>query len=228
MHLPRARIPGWRVHARTIVTTDVTFDLLSRWRAGDRDALGDLLGRDLEWIRAFVHRRLGNAPVRKFGDTDDFVQEAAVRVLREGPRFVLADREQFRVLMATIVLNVIRGQHRALRTLKRTTTREQAVGTDSVLMLDAPQRDVARPDEHAARAEQQEWLRLGFLLLDPADQEVIDLHWQGKSDAEIGAAVGAVANTARMRRQRALTRLMQVVLEVKAGRLDRVLEDATA
>ena len=203
---------------------DVTFDLLSRWRAGDREALGVLLSRDLEWIRSFVHRRLGNAPARKFGDTDDFVQEAAMRVLREGPRFVLADRGQFRVLLATIVLNVIRGQHRALHALKRTARRELPIGTDSVLMLDPPHRAQQPPDERAAEAEQEEWLRLGFLLLDADDQQLIDLHWQGKTDAEIGEVVGVVANTARMRRQRAMGRLAETVLDVKAGRIDRVLE----
>ncbi len=203
---------------------DVTFDLLSRWRAGDREALGVLLSRDLEWIRGFVHRRLGNAPARKFGDTDDFVQEAAMRVLREGPRFVLADRGQFRVLLATIVLNVIRGQHRALHALKRTARRELPIGTDSVLMLDPPHRAQQPPDERAAQAEQEEWLRLGFLLLDADDQQLIDLHWQGKTDAEIGEVVGAVANTARMRRQRAMGRLAETVLDVKAGRIDRVLD----
>jgi RNA polymerase sigma factor (sigma-70 family) len=205
------------------MNADVTFDLLSRWHAGDRDALGVLLQRDLEWIRAFVHKRLGSSPARKFGDTDDYVQEAAVRVLHEGPRFVLADREQFRVLLATIVLNVIRGQYRALHTLKRAAGREQPLSTDSVLMLDAPQRREVPPDEKAAAAEQEEWLRLGFLLLDADDQQLIDLHWQGKTDAEIGAVVDAVANTARMRRQRAMARLAQTVLEIKAGRLNGVL-----
>lgn len=202
---------------------DLTFDLLSRWRSGDRDALAALLDRDLEWIRAFVHRRLGNAPARKFGDTEDFVQEAALRVLKEGPRFVLADREQFRALLATIVLNVIRGQHRALHTLKRSAQREQSIGSDSVLMLDAAYRASGRPDEQAAQAEQQEWLRLAYLLLDPDDQQLIDMHWQGKTDAEIGEVVGAVANTARMRRQRAMARLAQIVLDVKAGRVERVV-----
>lgn len=204
---------------------DATFDLLSRWRSGDAHALGELLARDLDWIRAFVHRRLGQGAARRFGDTDDFVQEAAVRVLREGPRFVLADREQFRVLLATIVLNVIRGQHRALHALKRTKQREQPLGSDTMLLLDPPREGVPRPEEGAAQAEQEEWLRLGFLLLDPADQELIDLHWQGRTDAEIGAAVGAVANTARMRRTRAMARLARVVLDVKAGRLERALAE---
>ena len=200
-----------------------TYDLLSRWRAGDADALGRLLARDMEWIRAFVHRRLGHAPARRFGDTDDFVQEAVVRMLREGPRFVLGDRDQFRTLLATIALNVIRSRHRALQTLKRTAARERPLGTDSVLLLDRPQAMPPAPDEQAALAEQEEWLRLGFLLLEPQDQEVIDLHWQGKTDADIGAAVGASDNTARMRRQRATQRLTRLVLDLKAGRLRDVL-----
>jgi RNA polymerase sigma factor (sigma-70 family) len=200
---------------------DATFDLLTRWRAGDREALATLLARDLEWIRAFVHRRLGQAPARGFGDTDDFVQEACVRVLREAPRFVLADRDQFRVLLATIALNVIRSQHRALTALKRSAGPARA--SETVLSLDAPRGAVADPADQAAQAEQEEWLRLAFLLLDPADQEVIALHWEGKTDAEIGTAVGAVANTARMRRNRATARLAQLVLDLKSGQVARAL-----
>ena len=88
-------------------------------------------------------------------------------------------------------------------------------------MLDQAHRASPPPDEQAAAAEQEEWLRLGFLLLEADDQQVIDLHWQGKSDAEIGQEVGAVANTARMRRQRAMGRLAQVVLELKSGHSPR-------
>jgi RNA polymerase sigma factor (sigma-70 family) len=146
-----------------------------------------------------------------------------VRLLKDGPRFVLGDRDQFRALLATIALNVIRSHHRALHALKRTLAREQAPGTDSVLVLDQPEARQPPPDEQAALAEQEEWLRLAFLLLDPDDQEVIDLHWQGKTDAEIGAVVQAADNTARMRRQRATTRLTKLVLDLKAGRLAQVL-----
>lgn len=217
---------GWRYHRDVAQGDDMTFDLLGRWRTGDGDALQALLARDLEWIRSFISRHLGGR-LRSFGDTDDFVQELAMRVLRDGPRFVLGSRDQFRALLATIVLNVIRSQNRALNTLKRDAERVRSVGTDTVLYLDPPQRTVERPDQKAELAEQEEWLRLGFLLLSPEDQEVIDLHWQGKTDAEIGAAVGAVANTARMRRERATTRLARTVLKLKAGHLQQVL-DASA
>lgn len=202
-----------------------TYDLLTRWRAGDPDALGRLLDRDLEWIRSFVHRRLGQTPARRFGDTDDYVQEAVVRLLRDGPRFVLADRDQFRALLSTIALNTIRSSHRAQHTQKRAVAREQPLGTDTVLLLDRPHAMPAPPDEQAALAEQEEWLRLGFLLLDGGDQQVIDLHWQGRTDAEIGAELGTSDNTARMRRQRATGRLTRLVLELKAGRLKEVLAE---
>lgn len=204
---------------------DTTFDLLGRWRTGDGDALQALLARDLEWIRAFISRHLGGR-LRSFGDTDDFVQELALRVLRDGPRFVLGSRDQFRALLATIVLNVIRSQNRALNTLKRDAERVRSVGTDTVLYLDPPQRAVVRPDEKAELAEQAEWLRLGFLLLSVEDQEVIDLHWQGMTDGEVGEKLGVVANTARMRRERATTRLAKVVLKLKAGQVAQVLEES--
>ena len=67
---------------RGVMTADEpqTIELLDRWRAGDNEALSDLLARDMEWIRRFVHGKLGHN-LRKFGDTGDFVQEAVVRVL---------------------------------------------------------------------------------------------------------------------------------------------------
>jgi RNA polymerase sigma-70 factor (ECF subfamily) len=199
-----------------------TFDLLERWRAGDPEALDRLLARDLDWLRAVVHRRLGTG-LRKLGDTDDFVQEAALRVLRSGPRFVIADREQFRALLATIVINVIRNGQRDLHALRRTPQREQPLPSDTVLYLDPPHRAVGRPDQAAANAEQREWLRLGLLLLEPDDQQVLDRHWQGLADREIGAALGIAENAARMRRARATARLGQVVLKLKAGRVADVV-----
>ena len=83
-----------------------TFDLLERWRTGDVDALGILLDRDIEWIRSYVRRHLGEH-LRFGADTDDFVQEASLAVLKYGPRFVIENRSHFRGLLAKITLNVL-------------------------------------------------------------------------------------------------------------------------
>lgn len=193
-----------------------TFDLLGRWRSGDRDALNTLLHRDLDWIRQRVHQQLGQG-LRRAGDTEDFVQEAAMVVLRDGPRFVLSSRQQFRALLAKIITNVLRGQSRRLHALKRATEREEPLPGDSVLDLDAPRQAGPRPDEAAAHAEEKEWLRLGLMLLDANDQAVTDLHWTGLTDAEIGEQLGISANTARMRRTRAVGRLTRIVRKLKSG-----------
>ena len=70
---------------------DLTGKLLERWHAGDGGALDELLVRDLPWIRRCVHRRLGQG-LRQRAETEDFVQEAVLEVLRYGPRFVVGTR----------------------------------------------------------------------------------------------------------------------------------------
>jgi RNA polymerase sigma factor (sigma-70 family) len=195
-----------------------TLSLLERWQCGDSEALSLLLDRDLPWIRDYVHHQLGDG-LRRVGDTDDFVQEAALAVLRYGPRFALSSRRQFRALLAKITLNVLRCKHRELHALKRDPRNERALGTDTILYLDPPRQDVTRPDQRVERQEEREWLRLALLLLDPQDQEPLDLHWQGLSDAEIGDSLGITANTARMRRVRATGRLTTAVLKLKRGQI---------
>lgn len=203
---------------------DDTAALLQRSNAGDAEALAALLGRDLPWIRTQVRVHL--SPVlRQAGDTDDFVDEAALNVLRHGPRFVLSRRQQFRALLAKIVLNVLRMQHRELHALKRRPELEQRLVSEIQLYLDDPPvRQVPTPDQAAQEHEEKEWLRLGLLLLEPPEIEVLDLHRQGLSDREIGDRLGIAHNAARMRRSRAIDRLALVVGRLKERRLDDLLQ----
>lgn len=199
--------------------TTETFDLLARWRRGDREALAALLQRDLAWLRGRVRQQLGPG-MRKAGDTEDFVQEVTLAVLEDGPRFLVSDKQQFRALMARIVSNVMCDHHRRLAALKRGSSREQTLPPDSVLNLDgAP--SSPQPVRDAQHTEEKEWLRLGLLLLSAPDQETLDLHWQGLTDAEIGARIGLEANSARMRRTRATSRLVRAVQQLKCGEIDR-------
>ncbi|MEZ5966510.1 MAG: hypothetical protein R3F56_21925 [Planctomycetota bacterium] len=224
----RFRLPPWlRGIVGDMGERTTTMDLLARWRARDMAALDALLRRDLDWIRRRVHAQVGPG-LRAAGDTEDFVQDAAIELLKDGPRFVLSSRAQFRALLAQILANVLRAGHRRLHALKRDAGRNQPLPSDTVLDLDASCKQLARPEEAAALAEEREWLRLGVLLLDPDDQTVIDLHWAGHTDEEIGECMGTNANAARMRRARATDRLARVVRKLKNGQLRDVLRPAAA
>ncbi len=196
-----------------------TMTLLRRWREGDPEALGQLVERDLPHIRAHARRRLG--PVLHGQEqTGDIVQEAMVRVLVDGPRFVLSDREQFRALVGRIVENVLSTRGRYARRACRDIAREQPA-TGSVLDLDA---SATSPSRAAMRSEDQAWLELGLELLPATDRYVIVCRqWEEQSFAEIAATLGASEDATRMRFRRALSRLGRVLADLRSGQLDRAL-----
>ena len=197
-----------------------TMSLLRRWHSGDAAALGDLVRRDLPWIRSHVKRRLG-AGMRKREETGDIVQEAMMQVLKDGPKFVVSDTSQFRRLVAAIVENVIRGRHRASHQQQRDVSREESFPTAGVLDLDA-----TSPSEAAMRSEDAAWLELCFQLLDADDREVIDLRqWQGLSFAAVGAAVGIEETHARVRFHRALGKMAPLMRRLRSGELAAVLAE---
>ncbi len=199
-----------------------TLTLLRRWHEGDREALGELIARDLPWIREHVHRRLGPG-LRAHADTNDFVQDAFVEVLRTGPRFLVSDQEHFRALLARIVENVLRMRHRHLHRQRRDVAKEQRIGSGAVLDLDGSQ---TRPSQAAMRSESESWLQLGLELLDAEDREVVLLRqWDGLSFNEVGQRLNIAEDAARMRFSRALARLARLVKRVRGGELAAVLSE---
>lgn len=199
--------------------------LLLRWFNGDREALNTLVERDLPWIRNRVRKRLGSF-LRRKGETDDFVQEAMIDVLRYGPRFVVSDMGQFRALVARIVENVLRDQRDYFEAEKRKAGRERCLPADSVINLDARHRIIERPSQVAHRRERQELVRVALELLDEEDRDIIRLRqFGGKSFAEVSEVLGVSEDAARMRFNRALPRLAVRVKELRRGGLDTLLED---
>lgn len=196
---------------------DQTYQLLHRWHGGDPEALDGLVRKNLGWIRERVEHRVGDM-LREKADIDDFVQEAMVEILRYGPRFVMSNRAQFRGLMAKVIENVIRGQYDRFTALRRELHRERPVPSDTVLNLDPPQISVTRPSQNIQRKEGAAWVRIGLDLLEPAQREIIVLRqWEGLSFKAIGERLGITENTARMRFQRAVQRLAQVVRKARGG-----------
>ncbi len=197
-----------------------TYDLLRRWRSGDASALGELLQRDLPWIRSHVQRRLG-PELRRKAETGDIVQEAMVHILEDGPRFVLSDNQQFRALIAAIVENVLRYQHRAHHQQRRDVLREQSPPSTGILDLDG-----TSPSQAAMRGEDTAWLELGLELLDPSDRDVIVWRqWDGLAFAEVGQRLGISTDHARIRFHRALAKLGPLMRKLRGGQLATVLAE---
>lgn len=201
-----------------------TAALLMRWHGGDRAALADLVEQNLPWIRAQVERRLGPL-LRSVQDPQDYVHDAVVEVLSDGPRFLLADGTQLRWLLARMVENLLRDRVEFHQAHKRDVRRQEALQSQSALALDPSLASATRPSEAAARNEMQAWIQLGLQMLAPVDRRVVLLRlYEDLPFAEVGEALGLNANAARMRFERALQKLADRIRELQAGRLARVLE----
>jgi RNA polymerase sigma-70 factor (ECF subfamily) len=162
-------------------------------------------------------------------EIDDIVQEVVLDVLRYGPRFRVANRAQFRALVARIAANVIRDEHRWQSARCRGFSRERPMPSSSVLVLDPAVATPQRPPSAAAADEHRAWVRLALEFMEPEDRRVILLReWEQLQFDEIGARMGLPGNTARMRYKRALPRLATLVLDLKKGGVDRLLRDHAA
>lgn len=152
---------------------DETRDLLLAWHGGSEAALDALVREHTPWIEQTVRRRLGPA-LRQRVDTQDIVQNTLIEVLRGGPRFVVADRQHLRGLLACMVENVLRVQAGHAHAEKRDMRREAPPpSTDSILFLDAQPAAEATPSQAAASNELGAWVRLALELLEPDDRTVV-------------------------------------------------------
>jgi RNA polymerase sigma factor (sigma-70 family) len=202
------------------MAVDETLALLRRCHAGDRQALGEILERDLPWIRAQVEARLG-AALRARVEGEDVVQQALLAALRHGPRFLVADQRQFRALLARIVENTLRKEHRFARQQRRDAGREEPLPSGSVVDLDA---QATRPSLAATRSEHRALVQLALELLPPQDREVVWLRqWEQQSFAAIGERLGLSEDATRMRFQRALGALAHLVARIRRDGIGSVL-----
>jgi RNA polymerase sigma-70 factor, ECF subfamily len=207
---------------------DETRELLLRWHDGDQQALAELVRQEKDWISAHVSKRLGPT-LRRRADTQDIVQSTLLEVLKDGPRFVVSDRNHLRGLLARMVENVLRGQANHHQAQKRDVRREvqPEIRSNSVLFLDPPG-DITRPSEAAERNETRDWVRLALELLDPGDRAVV--LWRDYHDlpfAEIAERLAVEEDAARMRYRRALPKLAKKLELLRGGRLDSLLQEQT-
>jgi len=204
--------------------TDATPVLLDRWHSGDEHALGALVALHLPWLRDHVKHRLGGF-LRQHAEADDYVQDAVLDFIRDAPRFQVRDGMHLRGLLARVVENTLRDRNDWFRAKRRDFSRNAPLPTDSVLLLDPKLQRSTTPSRDATKTEVRDWVRLALELLDPEDRKIlVAREYEDRSFVAIGDEIGMTANAVRMRWQRAVARLSEVMLELRAGRLPGQLE----
>ncbi|MBL9077607.1 MAG: sigma-70 family RNA polymerase sigma factor [Planctomycetes bacterium] len=199
---------------------DATHDLLQRWHAGDASALTDLVQAHLPWLRAHVERRLGPF-LRERASGDDYLQDALLDFLRDGPRFQVADAAQLRALLARVVENTLRDRNDWFRARRRHIGGQVGLPTDSVVQLDPALQRSTTPSRVAATGEMRDWVRLALELLEPEDRKIlVAREYEDRSFVEIGTELGMTPNAVRMRWVRAVARLAELLQQLRAGRLE--------
>jgi RNA polymerase sigma factor (sigma-70 family) len=200
--------------------------LLERHHRGDAASLLEIVQRDIDWVRTFVHRSLGGV-VRRLEDTADVVQEVMLTVLSDSQHFVVADKKDFRALIATIVLNHLRSRGRYHQAAKRDAGRERAGQSDSVLYLgsDMPAKCVVRPDQNAEQHEALALVRLARELIDPESREVLEMREAELAFSVIGEMLGCTEEAARKRYGTAVRQLQASVRMLEQGRLRELTYD---
>lgn len=139
-------------------------ELVASARAGDRDALAELIGRHRPMVLVLVRQLLGDTALAA-----DAVQEASVAALTGLDR--LRSPERFGAWYAGIALNVAR------RWLRRT-------DLTGVLPDDLPDRRRG-PEEQAEAADMARRIREAVAVLPPGQREaVLAFYWQGLTHAE--------------------------------------------
>lgn len=178
---------------------ETSLTLLERARAGDEAALDQLLRRYLPRLRRWAHRRVP-ASIRDLADTDDFVQDTLVAVVRNLPHFAPRGDGAFEVYVRHALWNRIRDEVRAAA------RRPTPLPVDAVLVDPAP--------SPMAMAISQEALeRYERALRDLSDEEceaIVGRFELGYDYRELARALGKFTpDAARKLVQRAVAHLAE-------------------
>jgi RNA polymerase sigma-70 factor (ECF subfamily) len=176
---------------------DTTADLLDRVRAGDQEALNDLLERHVPQLKRWASGRLPRW-ARDIADTSDLVQETIVTTLKQLDRFEHRGEGALQAYLRQAVINRIRNE------MRRLATRGQTVTLDSGMPLDE-----TSPLEAAIAKETLEHYDAALQRLTTEEREAIVFRVEfGLSYAEIAHILGRPsADAARMMVARALVKL---------------------
>lgn len=172
--------------------------LVAAARAGDRNAVDELLTRYLPRLRHWAHGRVPGW-ARTIADTSDFVQDVALNALQRIGSFEPRTPGALSAYLRQAVRNRLCDEHR--RVARRGTR------------IDVPDGLVDRrpsPVQEAMATEIDARYRAALLRLAPRDRELIVAHVElGYSHEQLGCMIGRSRNAARMALRRAIERLSE-------------------
>ena len=176
---------------------DTTSDLLERARAGDPNALEQLIERHVPLLRRWASGRLPRW-ARDVADTTDIVHDTVIDTLRHLDRFEPRGEGALQAYLRQAVINRVRSE------IRKRSRRGTPESLDSGMPGDA-----TSPLEAAIAAETLERYEDGLNRLTPEEREAVTARLElGLSYAEIAEALKKpTANAARMTVVRALARL---------------------
>ena len=207
----------------TMPAPDDTSVLLERWYSGDEPALERLMAQNVEWMQRRIRRDL-NPKLRRRFDSMDLVQDAAMRIIRYGPKFAPENRAQFRALLSKVLVAALRDRVDALQAEKRNMAREESAPSVSKLERAFQAGSTANPAARVERREMQDWVRLGLEVMEPVERQLIVLRqYENRPFDEIAGTLGlSNADAARMRFNRALPKLAVKIRELQRAAREAV------
>jgi RNA polymerase sigma factor (sigma-70 family) len=188
--------------ARADIAADVldsTFQLISKARSGDHDAIERLFARHLKPLQRWASGRLPKW-ARDLADTDDLVQETLLRTFKRIEDFEPRRVGALQAYLRQAILNRLRDE------LRRTARRPDATGLDGLEDVTA-----RSPLEQAIGRQGVEDYEEALGRLRPEEREAIIARVEiGYTYAELAEALGKPsADAARKTARRALLRLAE-------------------
>lgn len=153
---------------------ETTADLISRVQLGDREAVGNLLARNLPGLRAYVRLNMGR-DLRAKESSSDIVQSACRKVIENLEGIEYEGERAFRVYLYRTALHRIISRQRHYLTQKRDAAREVRFESPVAADLLECYRSIATPSQELIRKEEIDRLEAAFDELTLEQREVLSL-----------------------------------------------------
>jgi len=181
--------------------------LLARARAGDQNALGEVLEEYREYLRLLARPRVGRE-LRVRLDASDLVQETLLEAQRDFHQFVGNSEGELAVWLRRILVRNLADQLKFHQSEKRDLGREQPLEALIEQAHEALAAPLSTPSGHASRREEAVALANAMASLPTDYREVITLrHLEGQSFEAVAARMGRTPGAVRMLWLRAVERL---------------------